>query len=106
MGAADFEACSAAVGDFAGGFAEEEALLGGTSEETTAATFLHEGGVVELGIESEEGEGEAILAARLSVAGAGVAGEAGEEGLDVEFEGDGGGIGIRGCLERRFLSRE
>lgn len=93
MRASNLESCSAAVGDFAGGFAEEEALLGSAPEEAATPTFLHEGGIVEFGIEPEKRQGEAVLAARLPVTGTGVAPEAGEERLNVEFECDGGRAG-------------
>lgn len=72
----------------ASGFEEEEALFGRVWGDTASASLFHDGLVVHIGIEAEEGEGEAVLAASFSVAGTGVAAASGEERLHIEFELD------------------
>lgn len=72
--------------ELAGGFEEEEALFRCVRGDTASASLLHDGLVVHIGIEAEEGEGESVLASRFSVARTGVATASGEEGLHIEFE--------------------
>ncbi len=75
------------MGHGGGGLQQQQAVLGGRGEDAAAAGFAGDGLEVELGVEAEQGELEAVLPALLAVAGAGVAAEAGEQGLDVALEG-------------------
>ena len=63
-------------------------LLGRGGEQAAAAAFLHERCVVELGLEAEQRQREAVLAAGLAVAAAGVAAELGEDRHDLVGEVD------------------
>ena len=80
-------------GTVAGRLGQQQALLGRGREEPAAAAFLDQRLVVELRLEAEQGEPEAVLAARLAVAAAGVAAELGEDRDDLVGEVDGPPVG-------------
>ena len=63
-------------------------LSGAAGNDAPAAGFLDQGGVIELRLEAEQRQLEAVLAARLAVAAAGVAAELGEDRHDLVAEVD------------------
>src|SRR4029079_19604703 len=71
--AVDREAPAAAVSDLAGGFQENEAVVGRGGEHAPAAGFFDERIKIGERTEAEDAELEAGLALRLAVAAAGVA---------------------------------
>jgi hypothetical protein len=72
-GAVFFEELAAGVGNGSDGLGEEQRLLGQGEIDPAAGVFAGQAEVVALGIEAEQREVEAVLAAGGAVAGAGVA---------------------------------
>ena len=69
-------------------FVEQQAGVGRGGKDPPAAPFLDERLVVEGRLEAEQAQPEAVLAARLAVAAAGVAAELGEDRHDLVGEVD------------------
>ncbi len=90
--AAFFKELAAGVRDGAIGLGEEERGFREGEVDAASGHFGGETEVVSLGIEAVEGEVESVLAASGAVAGAGVATGGGEDGHDIELEGNGAGF--------------
>jgi hypothetical protein len=82
------EALAARVLDGARRLLDQEALLGDRDADAAAGHLAGQAEPVAVGVEPEEREAEAVLAARGAVAGAGVAAGAHEDGHHVELEAD------------------
>ena len=72
----------------AGRLEQQQAVSGAAGKSAAAAVFLDQRLVVELRLEAEQRQLEAVLAARLAVAAAGVAAELGEDRHDLVGEVD------------------
>ena len=99
IGGVFLQAGTSLVGDFAGGFEEEERVFRGGPEDAAAAGITNEIIVVVPGFVAKEGELEAVLAVGFSVAASAVAAVFGKDGDEVVGEGNGGGF-VRGDLDR------
>ncbi len=90
------EAGAASVGEAGGGLGQQQAAVGVARPGPAAEGVPGDGPVVGVGVEAQQGELEPVLARRLAVAGAGVAAETREDGLNVALEG-----GLRRRSRRR-----
>lgn len=91
-GAAFFKELATGVRDGAIGLGEEERVFREGEVDAAPGHFGGEAEVIALGIEAVEGEVESVLAAGGAVAGAGVATGGGEDGHDIELEGNRAGF--------------
>jgi hypothetical protein len=85
---ANVHALAATVGDAAGCLRQQQTAVGSRGEQTPAARFLHERGVIDLRLEAEQRQFEPILPAGLAVAAAAVAAEFREDRHDLIAEVD------------------
>src|SRR5208282_1458069 len=87
-GIVGLQTSTAAVRHLAGWLAQQEAVVRRCGKNSPATAFAGDGGVVEVGVKTEERQLEAILAACLAVARTGVAACSRQDGLDVALEGN------------------
>ena len=76
------------MGDLTGRLAQQQTPLGGRVELTATASFPHQSQIIELGIETQQRQGEPVLAPRLAMAGTRIAAIARQQRLNVELKGD------------------